>query len=215
MEIYLARHGQTEWNLMHRIQGQTNTKLSPLGIQQSEDLLRALKAFPITAIYTSTLDRTIQTAQPLASYLNIPTYSIDLLNEIAFGVMEGISISTMTAFDRKIWDWWKEDPTQRRVPGGESYQDLYHRAGLFLDDLHDIEEQGIILIVGHYRINQMLLAHLCKIPVNEAVAIQQANNWIYHIRNDSEIRGSVVPTQPDGELKWQNGLIMSNVKTAS
>jgi broad specificity phosphatase PhoE len=210
-DIYLARHGQTKWNLLHRIQGQTNTALSPLGLQQAQYLLLALKDQPISAIYTSGLDRTKLTARPLADHLDLSLQATDLLNEMAFGVMEGKCLSDLTLEDKGLWNWWEEDPVQRRIPGGENYLDLHRRAAFFLEDLRNTG--GAILVVGHLRINQMLLGLLLNLPVEKAAAIKQDNNWLYRYRKGSPVRRAVIPPGEGKGLHWQTGLILAERKT--
>lgn len=206
-EVFIARHGQSEWNQNNRIQGQTNSQLSLLGLRQSQDLFRFLKDQPLTAIYTSSLDRTIQTAQPLAEYLDIPIQSTALLNELAFGELVGKYLRELNEEDQKVWDWWMEDPIQRRIPGGESYQDLQDRVKQFLLGLSLNEEGQSILIVGHLRANQILLGNFADLPLRESISIRQPNNWLYHFQPGSHIRGAEIPFQADRKPDWQAGLL--------
>jgi broad specificity phosphatase PhoE len=206
-EFYIARHGQSTWNLHNRIQGQTNTQLSPLGLRQSQELFLVLKDQPLTDIYTSNLDRTIQTAQPLAQYLDIPIQSTALLNELAFGELVGKYRLALNIEDQELWDWWMEDPIQRRIPGGESYQDLLGRVQEFLASLSLKESEKTILIVGHLRVNQVLLGCITDSPLRESLSIRQPNNWLYHFRSGSPIRGTEIPSLADGQLHWRVGLL--------
>jgi broad specificity phosphatase PhoE len=206
-EFYIARHGQSTWNLHNRIQGQTNTQLSPLGLRQSQELFLVLKDQPLTDIYTSNLDRTIQTAQPLAQYLDIPIQSTALLNELAFGELVGKYRLALNIEDQEVWDWWMEDPIQRRIPGGESYQDLLGRVQEFLASLSLKESEKTILIVGHLRVNQVLLGCITDSPLRESLSIRQPNNWLYHFRSGSPIRGTEIPSLADGQLHWRVGLL--------
>jgi broad specificity phosphatase PhoE len=212
-DIFLARHGETEWNLLRRIQGQTNTVLSSLGIRQGQDLLRALKDQPISAIYTSSLDRTMFTARPLADHLDLSLQATDLLNEMAFGEMEGKCLSELTPGDEDLWSWWGEDPIRRRIPGGENYLDLRRRAALFLEDPRITGQKGTVLVVGHLRINQMLLGLLLDLPVEKAAVIKQPNNWLYRFRKGSQIRRAVIPDREGEQLYWQTGLVLTERET--
>lgn len=64
--LLLARHGETDWNSKSLIQGQQDRPLSPKGFQQRKNLFFCLRQVQISKIYTSQLQRTIQTAQPLS-----------------------------------------------------------------------------------------------------------------------------------------------------
>ena len=203
---YIARHGQSEWNLEHRIQGQTNTQLSPLGIQQGQDLFQAFKKKNFTAIYTSSLDRSFQTAQPLARYLGLSIQRSDLLNEMAFGNLEGKYLDDLSNQDQDLWAWWMADPIHRRIPGGESYQDLFDRVAYFLMEL-EMRGNNSIMIVGHLRVNQVLLAYLENLPLKNAPTIRQPNRWIYYCRKGNQTWGAEIPSRTNGMLIWQPGLL--------
>jgi len=209
MNIFIARHGQSEWNLIRRIQGQTNTRLSPAGVQQGLDLSQFLKREPICKIFSSSLDRTIQTANPLAEQLNINIQSTKLLNELAFGVLEGKDLFDLDDEGKKIWDWWMEDQVRRRIPGGESYRDLQQRAETFLKENLNLQYQMTVLIVGHFRINQMLLGCLLDMPASQAVLIKQENNSIYHYRHGKEIRRADFSSQAYENTHWKPGLALA------
>ncbi len=206
-EIFIARHGQSEWNQTNRIQGQTNTQLSELGLRQSQDLYQALKDQSLTDIFTSCLDRSIKTAAPLAHHLKISIQSTPLLNELAFGQLTGKYRLKLDVEDQKLWDWWMEDPVQKRIPGGESYQDLLTRVTDFLVDLIDINSQRSILVVGHLRVNQVLLGRLGGYSLAESIKISQPNNWLYYFQSGPGIRGAEIPSQADRKLTWQPGLL--------
>ena len=207
-EYFIARHGQSEWNAIRRIQGQANTSLSQLGRQQSQSLHQALGDQPLTAIFTSSLDRTIQTAQPLADHLQVPVQQTALLNELDFGSLVGKYLMELDQKDQQIWDWWMADPVRREIPGGESYQDLRKRILVFMDDLSLIPGKESILIVGHLRVNQVLLGCLTGLTLQESIYIRQPNNWLYHFRPDSQIRGGKIPSVPGEQIRWQPGLLI-------
>lgn len=207
-EFFIARHGQSEWNAVHRIQGQSNTKLSPQGLKQSQELYQALLEQPLTDIYTSDLDRTIRTAQPLADYLKIPIKRSPLLNELDFGDLVGKYLTDLNKKDQEIWDWWMADQVQRVIPGGESYQNLLDRIKTFLDELGLVSKHRSILIVGHMRANQVLLGRLTGLTLEESLYIRQPNSWLYHIQNGTLIEGGEIPTLPGSRIRWQPGLMI-------
>jgi len=211
MTIYIARHGQTEWNLIRRIQGQTNTSLSTAGIQQGLDLCQLLKDQPINRIFTSSLDRTINTAKPLAEHLGITIQPTKLLNELAFGVLEGQYLLDLDEEGKRIWDWWMEDQAQRRIPDGESYLDLRMRAEKFLEENLNEEDQETVLIVAHNRINQMLLSCLLDVPLSRAIQIEQKNTWLYRYTPGENIEGTEITPLDYDKVRWVTGLLNSGL----
>ena len=93
INIYIARHGETTWNVEGKIQGRSDPDLSPMGHAQSLGLLEQLKERPLSAIYTSTLKRSFLTAQPIANHFGLAIQKQSELNEIAFGILEGKHLS--------------------------------------------------------------------------------------------------------------------------
>lgn len=208
--LYIARHGQTEWNAAHRIQGHYDPPLSREGYRQRRALFYAFKDKPLARIYTSALGRTILTAQPLSTHLGVELHSTSDLNELAFGLIEGEDYTDLDDWGLETWNWWLDDPVHRRMPGGgESYSDVLARANAFLTHLRQQQIQGPILIVAHFRINQMLLGCLTDTPIERAIAIRQKNHWLYQFNPESGISHAEVTTQTTHTLQWQGGLLFS------
>lgn len=88
--LHLARHGQTEWNTEHRIQGQFDSPLTAKGEQQAVQLAMLCLPLQINKILTSSLGRTIQTANICAGKLNIDVIVLDGLKERHFGSWQGL-----------------------------------------------------------------------------------------------------------------------------
>ena len=87
--IYLTRHGQTEWNVQHRMQGHMDSALTSIGLQQAEWLSQGMRSVQLDAIYTSPSPRALRTAEIMrgerSTYLNLS----DAFKEIGMGVWEG------------------------------------------------------------------------------------------------------------------------------
>jgi broad specificity phosphatase PhoE len=93
--------------------------------------------------------------------------------------------------------------------GGESYSDVVGRADAFLERLREQQIQGTVLIVAHFRINQMLLGRLAGIPVERAAAIRQDNNWLYAYNPNTDISRAELSRPSNLPLKWEKGLLFS------
>ncbi|MBN2556933.1 MAG: histidine phosphatase family protein [Anaerolineales bacterium] len=206
--IYLARHGETIWNAERRIQGRQDVWLNERGFQQRKDLFGFLKNEPLSRIYTSALRRTIHTGEPLSDELGCPLIPMADLNELGFGVMEGVYLDSFSEEDQALWDWWQQDLVHRRLPGGgESREQLRDRVDGFLDAYRPPADQKAILIVGHMGTNQMLLHRLLGLELQEALLIFQPNNCIYrlHIDGDPRVEHILIPAQNDPPV-WMQGL---------
>ncbi|OGO33437.1 MAG: hypothetical protein A2Z16_01000 [Chloroflexi bacterium RBG_16_54_18] len=209
--IYIARHGETTWNVEVRVQGQEDVQLSRDGYRQRRGLYFLLKDRPIQRIFTSAMRRTIQTAVPLADYLHLIMASTPDLNEISLGLLEGESLKDCDAWTEETWGWWLEDPLHRRVPGGgESYLDVFERVRDFLQHV-SFEDGGEVLIVGHFRVNQVLLSCLLGLQPDEALNICQSNQLVYRITFADVGQVSIDHTFTGNGIApiWEPGLITS------
>ena len=128
MLLYCIRHGQTVYNAQGRVQGQTDVSLSDMGLAQSEAVTEALADEPIGAVYSSPLQRALQTAQPLADRLGLAVQTDPRLMEINLGDFQG---QFRTELDRKypeVFARWKSGDPDFSFPGGESRRSLMARA---------------------------------------------------------------------------------------
>lgn len=132
-ELWLIRHGETDWNLTGRIQGASDIPLNATGIAQAESLVGRLENESFDAVYSSDLDRahtTCTTALPGADVR--PDVR---LRELAYGVLEGKRWAELDDDLAAAVREWQEDPVTRRIPGGESYGDLTARVQAFVESL--------------------------------------------------------------------------------
>ena len=129
MKLLLTRHGETDWNLMKRIQGSTDTRLNETGIQQAAQLAARLKdsADRPNRIYTSRYRRASQTAQIIADSLQLPCTTVPGLEEISFGLWEGLTWDQVEEQYPEEFRLWYDNRRYQAPPGGESYQTLVER----------------------------------------------------------------------------------------
>jgi probable phosphoglycerate mutase len=126
-KLLLIRHGETAWNAEHRIQGQLDVPLSPLGILQSARLAECLANEPIDAVYSSGQSRAWLTAAPLAARLGLEVIAEPRLRERSFGIFEGLTLEEIAArYPAEFIKWRERDPVWR-PEGGESGQQLIDR----------------------------------------------------------------------------------------
>src|SRR4051794_25442226 len=90
-EILLIRHGETHWNKEGRMQGQNDSALTPLGLQQARHLGTRLKDVSFTALYSSDLGRAHQTARCIADATGHEVRADAGLRERCFGIFEGLT----------------------------------------------------------------------------------------------------------------------------
>ena len=133
MSILLARHGETDWNVERRIQGNTDIPLNENGIRQAHSLSSYLereereKGVPLSFVFTSPLKRAEETAEIVGKRLAVPVEVIPGLEEMDFGVCEGKSWLQAKAEYAKEIEEWEDNKCYHKIPGGESYQDVLER----------------------------------------------------------------------------------------
>jgi broad specificity phosphatase PhoE len=203
IKIYIARHGETTWNVEGRIQGRSDPGLSPKGYAQSLALLHQLENQPLSAIYASTLQRSIQTAQPVADLLGLSIQRQPELDEIAFGILEG---KNLYHFDEELkmeWDRFKDNRFTYHIPGAENYADVASRIKPFIERLLRDHESQEVLVVGHRVVNRLLIGMLMDYPLENVLKIEQTNDCLYLIQRNVEAK---VFHYIDGEIK--EGLVL-------
>ena len=198
IKIYIARHGETTWNVEGRIQGRSDPDLSPKGVAQSLALLEQLKDRPISAIYTSTLQRSILTAQPIAKFFGLPVQKQPELDEIAFGIMEGVQVSSLSEELKREWERFKENRFTYHIPGAENYTDVATRLKPFKEKILRTHTGQEILIIGHMIVNRFLIGMLLEYPVEEIQRMEQNNGCVYLVERNGEAR---VSHFIDGEIR--------------
>ena len=171
--LYLVRHGETLANREYRYIGTRDDPLSTLGEVQAHQLADALSELPIMAVYSSPLQRTYQTALPIAARHNLEVQRIDDLRECDFGRWEGLSRAEVLARspeDRQRYLEWEHN-TSVAPPGGESFEALQQRVVAVVENLaHSHPDQSIVL-VSHVGPIKVLLGAALGAPLTSAFRI--------------------------------------------
>src|SRR5215468_5147094 len=124
MRVFVLRHGETDWNVARRLQGQVNTSLNTNGVRQALDWRPFLDRRRFAAVYSSALDRSLHTAM-LAT--GSPACIIEGFNERGFGEWEGRTWPELEGAVTELDSRWNDNSFY--PPGGESRQQLFGRVG--------------------------------------------------------------------------------------
>lgn len=125
--LLVARHGETDWNVANRWQGQSDTPLNENGRAQAHALANRLRGHVVGSIVSSDLSRARETAEIVAATLGIRGIRLDVgLRERSFGCFEGLTADECQAQHAEEWRAWRED--HKIPPGGESSEALLARA---------------------------------------------------------------------------------------
>ena len=166
MKLYFTRHGETEWNLEHRVQGQHNAQLTEKGETQALRLRRRLQGLAFTRVYTSPLGRARQTADLLCEGTGIVPEPDERLAEVCLGDMEG---QLMNECPKDWVDAFYHAPERFFPDNGEGYEHAYSRVASFLGDLET--EDGCVLVVAHALVLRLIRLYLLQRPIREMMDV--------------------------------------------
>lgn len=158
-QVYLIRHGETDWNAERRWQGTIPTELNSLGYQQAQLLSQHLAHVSFSAIYASNLPRAYQTAQVLSESSNKPVQIETDLQEVNVGILQGHTGEELRAQYPDVFAEWIGGSMDFVPPNGES-----RLAGQLrmLKIFHEIvaRDHGIVAMVSHGGTIRLLLRAL-------------------------------------------------------
>jgi probable phosphoglycerate mutase len=186
--IFLARHGETTWNLAGRYQGRLEAALSGLGVRQGfalgEYFFRRMMrgdAVPSRAI-SSPLLRCLATARFVTSRLGIPLETDARLSEIAHGTWEGRYRDEIAENDPERYRMWRSDPAHVAFENGETVGNVRDRWRSFAKTL--AEESGDLLVVTHDAVVRCALLDVTGRPLDELWRPKVENAGFARIQND-------------------------------
>ena len=148
-KLFLVRHGQSAGNAEGRFGGHGPTPLSELGRHQAELTGEALAKEGIDAIFSSDLDRALQTAEPLAQKLNLPVYATKAFRERHVGVLEGLTFDESKVRHPDDYYALVGRDVHHVITDGESYRHLLKRATTELWEILRNHQGQRIAIFSH------------------------------------------------------------------
>lgn len=171
--IYLIRHGETANAGRVCFNGHFDVGLSPRGTRQLEELGESFRDIPLSAVYSSDLQRTRLSAAPIARPHGLSPIPCPELRELSFGDWEGLSIEEVEKRYPGQLEKRLSDIENFSVTGGETFEQLRARVTPKFEDIVARHAQGNLVIVAHGGVNRVILAHLLDIPVKHFFRIQQ------------------------------------------
>jgi broad specificity phosphatase PhoE len=179
MRVLLARHGQTEWNVKGRRQGQLDSPLTAAGMAHAHRHAATLASHDIDAIFTSPLGRAKTTADIIGVALGLALMTLPALAEVHHGDFAGLTDTDIAARYPKAARERAANKYEWRFPNGESYADADRRAAEALR--HIAERSQRPLIVSHEMIGRMLLHNLLGEDPAESLRRKQPHDVIYAV----------------------------------
>ena len=166
--LYIMRHGRTDWNVRHKLQGRTDIPLNDEGRMMAAEAGKQYSDIHFDICYSSPLERAKETAEIFLKGRNVPVYTDDRLVEMGFGIYEGIE-NSFAIKDCPINSLFKNPEDYVTVEGGESFEQLFARTGEFIDNvvMPQVNCGKDILIVGHGAMNCSIIAKFRGTPLGK------------------------------------------------
>jgi broad specificity phosphatase PhoE len=166
--LILIRHGETDWNLEGRWQGQTDVPLNARGLEQAEQLAKNLFGTGLTAVYSSDLSRAHRTAEAIARAYGLTVHLEPRLREICQGDWEGKLISHIQSQSPDVLQRRLENPLTFAAPGGETALQVQTRMLAAIENILHRHTQGVTAVVSHGFALAVIIAHYRNLPITKA-----------------------------------------------
>ncbi len=180
--IHLIRHGETDWNLEQKYQGQQDIPLNATGVSQAQIVAEKLNVNHFSALYSSDLTRAFQTAQEISRKINLPIVTYPALREINQGEWEGRYIKDVLATSGAKVRAVYQNPYTARKPGGESIAEVAERMYACLDKLAEKHHQQTIIVVSHGLAIATVLCKIMDLPLEMAIRNIPENTGVQVIK---------------------------------
>jgi probable phosphoglycerate mutase len=173
--VLAIRHGETAWNADSRIQGQLDIPLNATGFWQAGRLRAALADEPISAVYSSDLQRAFHTAVPVSEVAGRPIVTDVGLRERGFGEFQGFTFAEIESrWPEQSERWRKRDP-EFGPPGGETLVQFFERVVATATRLAEAHPGETIALVAHGGVMDCLYRAATRIDLKAPRSWQLGN----------------------------------------
>lgn len=154
--LLLIRHGMNDW-VSGRLAGWTSgVHLNEEGRKQVQALGERLRDLPLVAIYSSPLERAMETAQAIAEPHGMQVQQVDGVGEVRYGEWQGADLKELSKHE--LWPGVQFYPSGTRFPGGETLGEVQTRAVAALDALRTQHPKAMIAVVSHADVIRLVTA---------------------------------------------------------
>lgn len=174
-KVYIVRHGESVWNLEHRLQGGRDPALSEVGYRQAARVAEALEGLGVAAVYSSPLRRASETARVIADALRVPLNLHGDLREISLGAWEGVPFRDLLARDGEAYRAWIAAPADCPPPGGEPLAVFADRVMAALAEVREKYPREDTVLVTHGVVARVLLARTLGLDLNRIYRMRVSN----------------------------------------
>lgn len=179
--LILIRHGETDWNVQGRYQGQADVPLNARGRQQAARVAESLANSGISAIYASDLRRARETAEALARVTGLEVCYDSRLREVDQGEWEGMPFAEIQSRYPELVKRRRENPLAVPPPGGETVRQVRERALAAVGDIIRAHPGGRIAIISHGLSLAVIRAHCEGRPIEEVWELVPGNGEVVEV----------------------------------
>lgn len=165
-KIYIIRHGESEWNILNKVQGQEDTNLTDRGKKQAMKAAERLVDEDIDIIYSSDLKRAYETAKTIGDKLNLEVNKLSGIREINFGVWQGLDLATIEEKYKEDYILWRTEPHNLKIENGETLEIVKERAVRDVQKLVGENKGKNILLVSHGTAIKTLILGLLDMDIS-------------------------------------------------
>jgi len=165
LTLYFLRHGQTTCSRENLFCGSVDSQLTPEGHQMAEAFAGAYQHTPWSAVFSSPMQRTRDTAKPLCQAIGLQPELRDGLREINYGEWESKTVAAVSQEFHDDYLRWTADPAWYPPTGGELAVTIAARALMVIEEIKQQYQSGNVLIVSHKATIRIVLCSLLGIDV--------------------------------------------------
>jgi len=197
--ILLVRHGENDWVKKKRLAGWIpGVHLNENGREQAAAAAQRLAHLPVKAVYSSPVERCVETADYIAQTFGLPLNQLEAVGEVRYGEWEGEEIEKLAK--EKAWHIVQHYPSRHQFPQGEALREVQFRAVQALEQLSQQHTQELIVVVSHADLIKLVLAHYLGVHIDlfQRVAISPASVSVLALPSDGRVQ--VIRINDDGPL---------------
>ncbi len=189
--VIFIRPGETEWNRQGRWQGWVAVPLNALGRRQAMALAKHMRSIGIAALYSSDIQRAVDTASILSTQLGFSPVYDQRLRERAIGQWQGLTIDEIMTWYRDEYAALLADPEHHKITGGESVSEVCDRMLAAFTEIIADSPGDTVGMVTHTTAIRALLGHL--IPDARAQELEFSNSSVTTIMREGDSWKVIAP----------------------
>ena len=188
-ELILIRHGETDWNVEHRIQGHIDVPLNRTGLAQAEAIGERFRDVDIDVLVSSDLNRALQTMKPISDRRDLPVFRDPRLRERHLGVLQGKTAEEAKQLTPQAFEVYRSRAKDAELEEGESLAAFAHRVIAALKQLTQSHKNKRIVAVTHGGVLDIAYRHANQIPLETPRTFRIFNASVNTLRaNGSELQ---------------------------